>query len=80
MMSLADYPTPLVNNPKKKLKKIDKLKIGCWNANRLYGKIDLFKIFIKKKKPDIFGICELKSNSAELNFILQEINQFLKDV
>ena len=79
MTSLADNLDPPVNNPNKKLKKIDKLKIGCWNANRLYGKIDLFKIFIKKKKPDIFGICELKSNSAELNFILQEINQFLKD-
>jgi len=35
MMSSAASPTPLVNNPNKKLKKIDKLKIGCWNANRL---------------------------------------------
>jgi len=69
----------LNNSNKKKLKKIDKLKVLIWNPNKLYGKFEGFNELCKKKKPDIIGISELKCNTPELNYVLSRLNEAIEN-
>ena len=46
-----------------KLKNLDnEITIIIWNANRIYGKMPLTKELIKKYKPNIFAVSEIKCN------------------
>lgn len=46
------------------------LKTLCWNCNRIYNKMELFKLLVKKLKPNIIALSEIKLNQAEANDVL----------
>ena len=62
------------SNPRtdRNLTQPNNLKITHWNCCGLYSKIEQLQLFINTNSPDIICLNELKSTSAQANYILSE--------
>ena len=59
------------NNNSAKVNKNKKTKIVHWNCNSVSNKIEEFKMFCEKYKPDIISLNETKITDEKANYILQ---------
>jgi hypothetical protein len=53
---------------------LNTFKTLLWNCNRFVNKEVLFNRLIKKEKPDIIALVELKCNHAEARYYLSMLN------
>jgi exodeoxyribonuclease-3 len=59
-----------------KINKTKNIKIVHWNCNSINNKIEEFKLFLLKYKPDIISLNETKINEITANYLLNSIQNY----
>ena len=58
------------------INKTENIKIALWNCNSINNKIEEFKLFLLKYKPDIISLNETKINEINANHLFNNIQNY----